>query len=97
MVDPVTFVPLARLLSATDPSFVPPRAASAPPTVSSLDVPPANDPPTYVTTLRNVAAQGAPVDTERVASLRARIDQGTYPVDNRRIADAMLGFVGSER
>jgi flagellar biosynthesis anti-sigma factor FlgM len=95
MVEPVSFVPLARVLSATDPSLLSPR--TAPPASPALESPPANESPTYVTALRNVAAQGAPVDAERVASLREQIEQGAYPVDNRRIAEAMLRYVSSER
>lgn len=94
MVDPVTFVPVGRVLSATDPSLFPARAV---PTPAVEERPAAIFPPTFVTAVRNVAAQGVPVDAERVASLRAQIDQGTYQRDAARIADAMLNFVGNEQ
>ncbi len=97
MVEPVTFVPVARAVSATDPSLSKARAAQAAPPTPTADIVPANESPTYVTTLRNVAAQGAPVDAERVASIRERIEQRTYPLDSARIADAMLNFIGTGR
>ncbi|MFC4729118.1 flagellar biosynthesis anti-sigma factor FlgM [Coralloluteibacterium thermophilus] len=37
---------------------------------------------------------GAPFDGTRVAALRASIDDGSYTVNPRRIADAMLAFEG---
>jgi negative regulator of flagellin synthesis FlgM len=37
-----------------------------------------------------MAAQGAPVDTAKIAAIRTAIAEGRYPVDPDRIADAML-------
>ncbi|MBS3960359.1 MAG: flagellar biosynthesis anti-sigma factor FlgM [Sandarakinorhabdus sp.] len=39
--------------------------------------------------VRDMAAR-SPVDTARVADIRAKIDSGTYRVDPERIADAMI-------
>jgi flagellar biosynthesis anti-sigma factor FlgM len=37
-----------------------------------------------------LAAQGAPVDMDKVAAVRAGIANGTYKVDAKAIADAMI-------
>ncbi len=37
-----------------------------------------------------MAAQGAPMDTAKVAAIRAAIAEGRYPVDPDRIAAAMV-------
>lgn len=37
-----------------------------------------------------LAAQGAPVDTDKVAAIRAGIADGTYTVNAKAIADAMI-------
>jgi len=39
-----------------------------------------------------MAAQGAPVDMDRVAAIKAAIASGNYPVDPAAIADRMLGL-----
>jgi negative regulator of flagellin synthesis FlgM len=37
-----------------------------------------------------MAAQGAPIDTDRVARIKAAIAAGNYPVDAEKIADSMF-------
>ncbi|UAK26051.1 flagellar biosynthesis anti-sigma factor FlgM [Sphingomonas nostoxanthinifaciens] len=37
-----------------------------------------------------LAAQGAPVDTDKVAAIRASIAAGTYKIDPKAIAGAMV-------
>ncbi|PWG02023.1 flagellar biosynthesis anti-sigma factor FlgM [Sphingosinicella humi] len=37
-----------------------------------------------------MAASGAPVDSEKVAAIRAAIAEGRYPVDPDKIAEKML-------
>ncbi len=37
-----------------------------------------------------MAAEGAPIDSARVAAIRAAIAEGRYPVDSARIAAAMI-------
>lgn len=39
-----------------------------------------------------MAASGAPVDSEKVAAIRAAIAEGRYPVDPDKIADKMLAL-----
>ncbi|MGE4321514.1 MAG: flagellar biosynthesis anti-sigma factor FlgM [Sphingobium sp.] len=39
-----------------------------------------------------MAAQGAPVDIDRIAAIRAAIASGNYPVDPSVIADRMLAL-----
>lgn len=39
-----------------------------------------------------MAALGAPVDSDRIARIRAAIAAGNYPVDPARIADRMLAL-----
>ncbi len=42
---------------------------------------------------RSTSAQGnADVDTDRVAQIKAAIDNGSYKIDNERIAERMLQF-----
>jgi negative regulator of flagellin synthesis FlgM len=43
----------------------------------------------------DMAAQGAPVDSAKVAAIKAAIAEGRYPVDPAKIADAMIKFAGS--
>lgn len=38
------------------------------------------------------AETGAPVDSSRVAEIRAAIENGTYQIDSRKIADALLAI-----
>lgn len=44
----------------------------------------------------DMAAQGAPVDSAKVAAIKAAIAEGRYPVDPAKIADAMIAFTASE-
>ncbi|PZU57320.1 MAG: flagellar biosynthesis anti-sigma factor FlgM [Sphingobium sp.] len=37
-----------------------------------------------------MAAEGAPVDLDRIAAIKAAIASGNYPVDPQRIADRMV-------
>jgi negative regulator of flagellin synthesis FlgM len=39
-----------------------------------------------------MAAQGAPVDMDKVAAIRARIADGSYHIDARAIADKMIAL-----
>jgi negative regulator of flagellin synthesis FlgM len=39
-----------------------------------------------------MAAQGAPVDMERVEAIKAAIASGNYPVDAERIAERMIAL-----
>jgi negative regulator of flagellin synthesis FlgM len=39
-----------------------------------------------------MAAEGAPVDIDRIAAIKAAIASGNYPVDANRIADRMLAL-----
>jgi len=39
-----------------------------------------------------LAAQGAPIDTAKVASIRAAIANGTYKIDAKAIADRMIAL-----
>ena len=39
-----------------------------------------------------MAAEGAPVDMDRVAAIKAAIASGNYPVDPAVIADKMLAL-----
>ena len=39
-----------------------------------------------------MAALGAPIDSDRIAEIRAAIASGNYPVDPARIADRMLAL-----
>ena len=42
--------------------------------------------------LAELAGSGPPVDTDKVASIRAAIAEGRYPVDPDRIAAAMIAL-----
>lgn len=37
-----------------------------------------------------MAAAGAPIDTDKVAAIRAKIADGSYKIDPKAIADAMI-------
>jgi len=37
-----------------------------------------------------LAAQGAPIDAEKVAAIRAQVTAGTYAINPRAIADRMI-------
>ena len=45
-----------------------------------------------VSTAAELAAKGAPVDSEKVAAIKAAIAEGRYPIDPSRIAEAMIAF-----
>lgn len=40
----------------------------------------------------DMAAAGAPIDTDKVASIRARIADGSYTIDPKAIADRMIAL-----
>ena len=42
------------------------------------------------TTISRLAAEGAPIDSDRIAALRAAIKAGTYRADPHAIASAMV-------
>ncbi len=44
-----------------------------------------------------LAQQGPPVESAKVAQLRAAVDGGTYVVDVATLADAMMRFGGGPR
>lgn len=39
-----------------------------------------------------LAAEGAPIDTDKVASIKAAIEAGTYEINPRAIADRMIAL-----
>lgn len=39
-----------------------------------------------------LAAQGAPVDLDKIARIKAAIASGNYPVDPEKIADSMIAL-----
>ena len=43
----------------------------------------------------DLAAQGPPIDTARIAGIRQAIALGSYRVDPPKIANAILGFGGT--
>jgi negative regulator of flagellin synthesis FlgM len=43
-------------------------------------------------TVADLVAAGPPVDSEKVAAIRAAIQSGNYPVDPQKIAERMLEF-----
>ncbi|HEX7876971.1 MAG TPA: flagellar biosynthesis anti-sigma factor FlgM [Sphingobium sp.] len=45
-----------------------------------------------ITPAARMAAEGAPVDMDRVAAIKAAIASGNYPVDAAVIADKMLAL-----
>ena len=45
-----------------------------------------------VTPAADMAAAGAPVDTDKVAALRAQIAAGRYQIDPKAIADRMIAL-----
>lgn len=45
----------------------------------------------------DMAEQGAPVDMNRVASLKAPISDGSYRIDPDKIAASLLDFFGKDR
>lgn len=47
-------------------------------------------PKAMTTPAADLAAQGAPVDTSKVAAIRAAIANGTYKIDAKAIADRMI-------
>jgi negative regulator of flagellin synthesis FlgM len=48
--------------------------------------------PAPSTPAAEMAAAGAPVDSEKVAAIRAAIAEGRYPVDPDKIAEKMLAL-----
>ena len=44
------------------------------------------------TPIARMAAQGAPVDMDRVAAIKEAIAQGKYPVDAEKIAESMIAL-----
>lgn len=47
---------------------------------------------TTATPAARMAAQGAPVDMDRIAAVKAAIASGKYPVDPERIAEKMIAL-----
>ena len=41
--------------------------------------------------------RGAPVDSKKVAEIRAAIENGTYRIDSRKIAEALVAFDNPHR
>lgn len=48
--------------------------------------------PKLIRMANDLAAQGPPIDTARIAGIRQAIALGSYRVDPTRIANAILGF-----
>ncbi len=44
------------------------------------------------TPIARMAAEGAPVDMDHVAAIKAAIAQGKYPVDPEKIAESMISL-----
>jgi negative regulator of flagellin synthesis FlgM len=44
------------------------------------------------TTASEIASQGAPIDTGKIASIRAGIANGSYKIDPKAIADRMIAL-----
>jgi len=42
------------------------------------------------TPIARMAAEGAPIDLDRVAAIKQAIAQGNYPVDANKIAESMI-------
>lgn len=64
------------------------RAASA----VSIDAPVRGGEARASTPAARMAAEGAPVDMDRVAAIREAIASGKYPVDADRIAERMIAL-----
>ncbi len=62
-----------------------PKAAALPAATDSEDASP-------VSTASGLAAAGAPVDTDKVNDLKARIASGAYKPDPQAIADRMIAL-----
>jgi negative regulator of flagellin synthesis FlgM len=67
--------------------------AAASQRVSVLPKPMASRPigsPSLTNTVRDMASDGPPVDSTRVAAIRTAIAEGRYPVDPQKIAQKMI-------
>lgn len=64
----------------------PARAASVGSTVSAAVSAGSSSP------VARMAAEGAPIDMDRIAAIKAAIASGNYPVDPAAIADRMLAL-----
>ncbi len=64
------------------------RAASA----VSADAPVQGGAGSASTPASRIAAEGAPVDMDRVAAIKEAIASGNYPVDANRIAERMIAL-----
>jgi negative regulator of flagellin synthesis FlgM len=51
--------------------------------------------PTLVSLVAELANQGPPVDTAKIARVRQAIADGSYHLDSQQIADGMLRFLGT--
>jgi len=52
----------------------------------------ANAASSTATPIARMAAEGAPVDLDRVAAIKQAIAQGNYPVDAEAIAESMIAL-----
>lgn len=64
------------------------KARAASPTGSAVS----NTASASATPAARMAAEGAPVDMDRVAAIKSAIASGNYPVDAERIADRMIAL-----
>jgi len=60
--------------------------------VAAVEPAGAHAPQTITNPAAELAAQGAPVDTSKVAAIRAAIANGTYKIDAKAIADRMIAL-----
>lgn len=58
--------------------------------VTKVDSADAQAPGAITTPAAELAAQGAPIDSAKVASIRAAIANGTYKIDAKAIANRMI-------
>ncbi|MET0238632.1 MAG: flagellar biosynthesis anti-sigma factor FlgM [Sphingobium sp.] len=83
MIKPVGQAMSAAIEATTKVREIAPVRSVAPKTAAPVDKP-------LQTPAARLASEGAPVDLEKVARIKAAIASGNYPVDANRIADRMV-------